>query len=125
MQYLTYEEYLKIGGTLEETAFKRNIVRACGEIDSRTKCRIHTMEKVPTEVEYLCADLVDFFASSKLQSAVITGKSTAAGPVSESESYSVKNSTDLSADMDDLFVSYLGNIADDNETPLLYRGCTI
>lgn len=125
MQYLTYEKYMEIGGTLEEAAFKRNMVRACGEIDSRTKCRIHAMEKVPAEVQCLCADLVDFFASNKLQGAVITGKSTAAGPVSESESYSVKNSTDISADMDDLFVSYLGSISDDNGTPLLYRGCSI
>ena len=125
MQYLTYEEYIKIGGTLEETAFKRNVIRACGEIDIRTKCRIHAMEKIPVEVEYLCADLVDFFASNILQAAVITGKSTAAGPVSESESYSVKNSNDISADMDELFVSYLGSISDDKGTPLLYRGCSI
>ena len=34
MIYLTYTEYKELGGTLEETAFIRNIDRACGIIDN-------------------------------------------------------------------------------------------
>ena len=40
MQYLTYEEYTEIGGTLDLAAFNRNIDRACGIIDNATHNRI-------------------------------------------------------------------------------------
>lgn len=125
MQYLTYEEYKKIGGTLEQTAFDRIIIRACGDIDNHTNGRIRAMEKIPDEVKCLCADLVDFYSQNTSSGLTITSKSVSAGPVSESETYSAKSSEDVSYELDALFASYLGNIADDNGTPLLYRGCSI
>lgn len=125
MQYLTYEEYKQIGGTLEETAFKRIIIRVCGEIDSRTKCRVLHMEKVPENVKALCADLVDYYAANVTNGKVISSKSTSAGPVSESESYTVKTSEDVENDLENMIYSYLGSENDDNGTPLLYRGCSI
>lgn len=125
MQYLTYEEYKKIGGTLEETAFNRNITRVYGEVDNRTKCRIQAMESIPDGVKALCADLVEYFAANASSGAVISSKSTASGPVSESESYVVKTKDDIASEIDDMFYSYLGSLEDDNGTPLLYRGCSI
>ena len=52
MQYLTYEEYTEIGGTLDLTAFNRNIDRACGIIDNTTHNRIEYMDDVPSEKKY-------------------------------------------------------------------------
>lgn len=124
MQYLTFEEYKSMGGTLEEAAFNRNIIRVCGEIDSRTKCRVRNMATVPDEVKALCVDLVEYYSVNKSVGAVVSSKSVTTGPVSESESYAVKSSEDVSSDMDDLFTAYLGSVADDKGTPLLYRGCS-
>ena len=59
MQYLTYEEYTEIGGTLDLTAFKRNIDRACTMIDLRTQSRLEDFEEIPKIVKTVCADLVD------------------------------------------------------------------
>ncbi len=125
MQYLTYEEYKKIGGTLEETAFNRIIIRVCGEIDGRTKCRIQGMKEIPENVKVLCADLVEYYSSNVTNGMVISSKSTSAGPVSESESYTVKTSEDVENDLENMFYSYLASVNDDNGTPLLYRGCSI
>ena len=125
MEYLTYEEYKTMGGTLEETAFDRNIIRVSGELDSRTKCRIRGMVEIPYAVKVLCADLVEYYAANVTNGKVISSKSTTSGPVSESESYTVKTVEDTENDIENLFYSYLGSLTDDNGTPLLYRGCSI
>ena len=125
MHYLTYEEYKKIGGTLEETAFIRNIHRACGEINARTKNRIISMAVIPEEVKELCRDLVEYFSANITLGAVVTSKSSSSGSVSESESYSVKSQESISDELADMFNAYLSCLTDDNGTPLLYRGCGI
>ncbi len=124
MQYLTFEEYKSMGGTLEETAFNRNIIRVFSEVDGRTKRRIRKMATIPNEVKALCVDLVEYYSFNKSVGAVVSSKSVSAGPVSESESYAVKSSEDAMFDIEDLFNTYLGSVADDNGVPLLYRGCS-
>ena len=121
MTYLTYEEYTEIGGTLDLTAFNRNIDRACGVIDNATHNRIEYMAEVPQKVKPLCRDLLEYLVENN-STKIITSKSQSAGGVSESESYATKTADDVYGDIQNMIYDYLLNVTDDKGTPLLYRG---
>ena len=123
MIYLTYTEYKEIGGTLEETAFVRNIDRVCGIIDNATHNRIECMKKVPQRAKALCRDLVEYLANDFGSSKQISNRSQSAGGVSESESYVIRSTEERAGEIGDMVKDYLLNEVDDNGTPLLYRGC--
>ena len=110
-----------MGGELNETAFKRNIDRACAMIDNRTQSRLECFEKIPKIVKVVCADLVDYIANNSVNKAVVTSKSQSAGGVSESESYATKTADDYSADLDKIFEP-LGIVKTKNGISILYRG---
>lgn len=122
MIYLTYDEYIKIGGILDLTAFNRNIDRVCGVIDSATHNRIEKMDSVPQKAKALCRDLVEYMARHSLSDAVVSSKSQSVGGVSESESYVTKTTDDMYGDIQNLLYDYLSQETDDKGTPLLYRG---
>lgn len=121
MIYLTYTEYKGIGGTLEETAFNRNIDRACGIIDNATHNRIECMAEVPQKVKPLCRDLLEYLVENNTVK-IVTSRSQSAGGVSESESYATKTADDVYGDIQNMIYDYLLNVTDDNGIPLLYRG---
>lgn len=121
MIYLTYTEYKEIGGILEETAFNRNIDRACGIIDNATHNRIECMTEVPQKVKPLCRDLLEYLVENNTVK-IVTSRSQSAGGVSESESYATKTADDVYGDIQNMIYDYLLNVTDDNGTPLLYRG---
>ena len=121
MQYLTYEEYIEIGGTLDLTAFQRNIDRACAMIDIRTQSRLECFEDIPQIVKIVCADLVGYIATNAVEKPFVSSKSQSAGGVSESESYVVKTADDYSADLDRIFEP-LATVKTANGISILYRG---
>ena len=121
MQYLTYEEYQEIGGTLDLTAFKRNIDRACGMIDIRTQSRLEAFDNIPQIVKIVCADLVGYIATNTVEKPFITSKSQSAGGVSESENYAVKTADDFANDLDRIFEP-LTVVKTKNGISILYRG---
>ena len=123
MIYLTYEEYLNIGGICDLTAFNRNIDRACGIIDNATHNRIEYMDDVPQRAKSLCRDLVEYLVENNGDK-IVTSKSQSAGGVSESESYATKTADDVYSDIQNMIYDYLLNVTDDNGTSLLYRGCS-
>lgn len=120
MIYLTYAEYKEIGGTLDETAFNRNIDRACAMIDNRTQSRLENFEKIPQIVKTVCVDLIDYIATNTVEKTV-TSKSQSAGGVSESESYATKTAEDYSADLDRIFEP-LAVVKTKNGVSVLYKG---
>jgi hypothetical protein len=122
MIYLTYDEYTGIGGTLDLSAFERNIYRVCGMIDNATFCRIEKMSKVPENAKHLCRDLIEYLVRNNVTDLTVTSRSQSAGAVSESESYAVKTADDLQNEITGMIYDYLGSCYDDNGTPLLYRG---
>lgn len=122
MTYLTYEEYTKIGGTLDETAFIRSIDRACGFIDRFTFNRLHEMKEISSRVKGCVRDLVEYVSNNISRSKVISSKSQSAGGVAESESYSVKTTDEINAEMLCIVYDYLICEKDDYGTPLMYRG---
>ena len=121
MQYLTYEEYTEIGGTLDLTAFKRNIERACTMIDLRTQERLFAFATIPQIVKIVCADLVGYIATNTVEKPFMTARSQSAAGVSESESYSVKTQADFAADLDRIFEP-LATVKTENGISVLYRG---
>lgn len=124
MQYLTYEEYVEIGGVLEVTAFNRNIYRACGIIDNATHNRIECMVEIPQKAKVLCRDLIEYLANDFGSSKQVSSRSQSAGGVSESESFVIRSTEERAGEIDDMVKDYLLNEFDDNGTPLLYRGCS-
>lgn len=122
MQYLTYEEYTEIGGTLDLTAFKRNIDRACGFIDLHTKNRLQSVLEVSQMAKACVRDLVEYLANNVSGAKAVTSKSQSAGGVSESESYATKTDDEINAEMLNIVYDYLAAEKDDNGTPLMYRG---
>lgn len=124
MLYLTYDEYVEIGGTLDYTAFTRNIDRACGFVDSQTFNRIKRMSAVPRMAKACVRDLVEYVANNFVNTKSVTNRSQSAGGVSESESYSVKSIDVLNSEMLDIVYSYLSSELDDDGVPLMYRGAS-
>ena len=121
MQYLTYEEYMEIGGTLDLTAFERNIDRACAMIDIRTQSRLEAFENIPQIVKIVCADLVGYIATNTVEKSIVTSKSQSAGGVSESESYAIKTADDFSNDLDRI-IEPLALVKTKSGISVLYRG---
>ena len=125
MQYLKdHQEYLVLGGVCDATAFNRNIDRACGIIDNATHNRIECMAEVPQRAKALCRDLVEYLARYSTSDMVVSSRSQSAGGVSESESYVTKTDVELQVEIGNMIADYLMTEADDNGTPLLYRGCS-
>lgn len=120
MIYLTYEDYKTIGGTLDETAFNRNIDRACAMIDTRTQSRLGAFEEIPKTVKTVCADLLEYISTNTVAKTV-QSKSQSAGGVSESESYAVKTADDYSHDLERIFEP-LYVVKTKNGISILYKG---
>lgn len=122
MVYLTYDEYKEIGGTLDLTAFNRNIDRACGIIDSATFGRVKLMRFVSEKVKSCTRDVVEYLhTNANVMEKSATSRSQSAGGVSESVSF--KTQGDMQTELDGIIFDYLSSETDDYFTPLLYRGC--
>lgn len=122
MQYLTYEEYTEIGGTLDLTAFQRNVSRACVFVDLHTQSRLQSVLEVSQNVKACVRDLVEYLASNVSSGKSVTSKSQSAGGVSESVSYATKNVDETELEMYNIVYVYLITEKDDYGTPLMYRG---
>ena len=121
MQYLTYDEYQEIGGTLNSTAFNRNIERACTMLDIRTHERLGAFEDIPKIVKTVCADLVEYISTHTTAKPVVSSRSQSAGGVSESENYAVKTVDDFASDLEMIFEP-LATVKTKNGVSILYRG---
>lgn len=122
MQYLTYEQYKSMGGELNETAFLRNIDRACGFVDLHTQSRLQSVLEVSQRAKACVRDLVEYLANNLSSGKAVTSKSQSAGGVSESESYATKTTDEINAEMLCIVYDYLISEKDDCGTPLMYRG---
>lgn len=120
MNYLTFEEYQTKGGTLDLTAFNRNIDHACLMIDNRTQSRLLSFSEIPDVVKIACRDLVEYIAANTVEKAV-TSRSQSANGVSESESYAIKTAEDYASDLDRIF-DLLAEVKTLNGISILYRG---
>lgn len=58
-QYLTYGEYVELGGTLEETPFNLLEFEARKKIDKRTQLRLVNCDNIPLEVKLCIYNLIN------------------------------------------------------------------
>lgn len=124
MIYLTFEEYTDMGGILELTAFNRFIDRSCGIIDNAIHHRLDSAKEISRKVKACTRDLIEYLAKNE-EIGIVTSRSQSAGGVSESESFLTKTADDVYGDIQNILYDYLASEADENGTPLLYRGCMV
>lgn len=126
MQYLKdYQEYLELGGVCDSIAYVRFSDRVFSIVDNATHNRIEGMTEIPKKAKSLCRDLIEYFANDFGSSKQVLSRNQSAGGVSESESYVIRSIEERTSEVDDMIKDYLLNEVDDNNTPLLYRGCLI
>ena len=74
-QYLSYEEYMELGGTLDEVPFNEVEFECRRIIDSRTQNRLQNAEEIPQEVKLLINKMIQtlqgyYISLQKAQSGV-------------------------------------------------------
>ena len=74
-QYLSYEEYMELGGTLDEVPFNEIEFECRRIIDSRTQNRLQNAEEIPQEVKLLINKMIQtlqgyYISLQKAQSGV-------------------------------------------------------
>ena len=122
-QYLTYEEYESLGGTLGEMPFNILELKARQIINERTQNRLKNIEEMPQEVKICVYDLIQII--NKYNN---SNNSTSSNISSENiDGYSVtyKRGTELTEEQkkqyDDAMETDLYGVIVDN-TPILYLG---
>lgn len=122
-QYLSYEEYKSLGGTLGEMPFNILELKARQIINERTQNRLKDIEKIPQEVKICVYDLINTMNKYNL-----SNNSTSSNISSENtDGYSVtyKSGTELTEEQkkqyDDVMETDLYGVIVDN-TPILYLG---
>lgn len=127
-QYLTYEEYKGLGGTLSEMPFNILEFETRKRIDNRTQNRIKYMSSKPQEVK-LC---VNAMINTLGQYIVDNSKGINKNVASESiDGYSVSYITgsqvqeaikSKKSELEDIMQTYLGNVRTSENIPVLYLG---
>lgn len=120
-QYLTYEEYKSLGGTLGEMPFNILELKARQIINERTQNRLKNVEDIPVEVKVCVYHLVNIASSyqSKVSDVSVASEST------DGYSISYKSGTELTDEQkkqyNDIMETDLYGVIVDN-TPILYLG---
>lgn len=122
-QYLTYEEYQQLGGTLEEMPFNILEFKAQKEIDKYTFGRLHDLEEQKLEVKNCISDLMNIIKAynSVTDNIGISSENTDGYSVSYA-SVSSENTKSFNASVKNSIKSYLSDCKLDDGTPYLYCG---
>lgn len=125
-QYLTYEEYMVLGGTLEEVPFNELEYECRRIIDSRTQNRLINADEIPQEVKMLENKMINtlqgyYVSLNKAQSGVAS-ENTDGYSVSYISSNQISQLIEGKIDvLQDLVSTYLFGVIVNNEH-LLYCG---
>ena len=125
-QYLTYQEYLALGGTLDEMPFNLLEYNARKKIDERTFGRLVDKGQEYQEVKLCVYNMIttlNSYSSYNTQNKAISSEST--------DGYSISYGTPQksiteakNSELEDFINSYLANVVIDN-VPVLYRGADV
>lgn len=125
-QYLTYQEYKALGGTLDEMPFKLLEYNARKKIDERTFGRLVDKGQEYQEVKLCVYNMIttlNSYSSYDTQNKAISSESTDGYSISygtpQKSTTEAKNS-----ELEDVINSYLANVVIDN-VPVLYRGADV
>ena len=122
-QYLTYQEYLALGGTLEEMPFNLLEFNARMKIDERTFGRLVDKGQEYKEVKLCVYNMIttlNSYSSYDTQNKAISSESTDGYSISygtpQKSTTEAKNS-----ELEDIIDTYLSNLIVD-DVSVLYRG---
>lgn len=125
-QYLTYQEFKTLGGTLDEMPFNLLEYNARKKIDERTFGRLVDKGQEYQEVKLCVYNMIttlNSYSSYDTQNKAISSESTDGYSVSygapQKSTTEAKNS-----ELEDVINSYLANVVIDN-VPVLYRGADV
>lgn len=125
-QYLSYEEYMELGGTLDEVPFNELEFECKRIIDSRTQNRLQNTDEIPQEVKLLENKMINtlqgyYISLNKAQSG-IASENTDGYSVSYISSNQISQLIEGKIDvLQDLVSTYLFGVIVNNEH-LLYCG---
>lgn len=122
-QYLEYDEYIELGGTLDQTPFSLLEYNARMKIDERTFGRLKGLEEEPQEVKLCVFSLIrilDSYSSYTENNKSIASESTDGYSVSY-KGASKEITEAMNKEIEDIINTYLSNVLVDN-IPVLYRG---
>ena len=126
--YLTYAEYVEMGGTLQNTAFSVAERKAEYMINSqsggRTGERIKLLEAVPQEVKDCVFDIVSLSEAYTSGGRQIASESQSQGGTSESYSYVTKSAEEIQSEKQSIIEMYLSGVMYKGVS-LLYRGACV
>lgn len=126
-QYLTYDEYKAIGGTLDQTPFNLLEFEARKKIDERTFGRLKGIENIPVEVKMCVYALINTLNSYSMDSTSsrnknIASESTDGYSVSYASGSQVKEIVESkSVELNDIIMTYLLGVVVNNQH-ILYIG---
>ena len=125
-QYLTYQEFKALGGTLDEMPFNLLEFDARKKIDERTFGRLVDKGQEYQEVKLCVYNMIttlNSYSSYNTQNKAISSETI--------DGYSVSYRTpqkstteDKNSELEDVINSYLANVVIDN-VPVLYRGADV
>lgn len=126
-KYLTYEEYVALGGTMSVSPFELLEFNARNEIDLRTQNRLVEAEEIPTKVKICMFNLIELIsgyvkksseqAQSNIASETIDGYSVSyVSPAQVKEIIQSKK-----VEIDDLLLTGLYGVIINNEA-IIYNG---
>lgn len=122
-QYLTYAEYIEIGGTLDEAPFNILEFKAQKEIDKYTFGRLTGLDIQKNEVKVCIFELIKTLTNPS-EEPVSSNKSSESYP-GYSVSYTTLSNDLIKAketEIGNIITTYLSNCKLDDGTPYLYRG---
>ena len=127
-QYLTYDEYKGLGGTLSEMPFKILEFETRKRIDNRTQNRIKNMSSKPEEVKLCVNAMINTLAQYVVDNSKGINKNIASESI---DGYSVSYITgsqvqeaikSKKSELEDIMQTYLGDIRTSDNIPVLYLG---
>lgn len=108
-QYLSYEEYRALGGTLDLTPFNLLEFEARKEIDKETLGRLINLEKQSQETKMCVFQLINLYQS------INNGVDISGNVINY-------NREQIASTINDVIMKYLINVRLEDGTPYLYRG---
>lgn len=122
-QYLSYEEYKSLGGTLGEMPFNILELKARQIINERTQNRLKDIEKIPQEVKNCVYDLIQII--NKYNNSNDSTSSNISSENTDGYSVTYKSGTELTteqkAQFEDLMLTDLYGVVVNGEA-ILYLG---
>lgn len=127
-QYLTYDEYKALGGTLSEMPFNLLEFEARKKIDNRTQNRIKYMNSKPDEVKLCVNAMINTLAQYVVDNSKGINKNVASESI---DGYSISFITgsqvqeaikSKKSELEDIMQTYLGDIRTSDNVPVLYLG---